>query len=194
MAYDRRQPEVASPHEGGRPYRDYRVEIGLAEVPVGVERDFALLDPERAATLRAWVECLVPARGERPSAAQVGAAEYIDASVESAHSLRETLLRVIDRLQAIGGSGDGGRFAAADVEERSQAVRALELEDRSGGFEMVRDFTYEAYYAHPLVLAALHRELGWDGVAPTRGSEMEAFDEDLLGRVRTLPPHYKEVG
>jgi Gluconate 2-dehydrogenase subunit 3 len=194
VAYDRRQPEVASPSEGGRPYRDYRVEIGRAEVPVGVKRDFRVLDPERAATLGAWVECLIPARGERPSAAQIGAAEYIDASVASAHSLRETLVRVIDRLQGLAAEGDTGEFAAADLDQRSLAVRALELEDRSGGFEMVRDFTYEAYYAHPLVLAALQREVGWDGVAPTRGSEMEAFDEGLLRRVRTLPPHYKEVG
>jgi hypothetical protein len=58
---------------------------------------------------------------------------------------------------------------------------------------MVRDLTYEAYYAHPRVLAALQRDLAWDGLAPTRGSEMEPFDESLLSRVKTLPPLYREV-
>src|SRR5262245_18869771 len=194
MAYDRRQTDVAIPQdEGGGPYRDYRLEVGHAEVPVGVPRTFKVLDPQRAAALRAWVECLVPPRQGRPSAAEVGAAEYIDATVYSAGGLRETLLRAIDRLQALAAEAGAGGFASADLAERTRALRALELEDRSGGFDMVRDFTYEAYYAHPVVLASLQRDLGWDAVAPTRGSGMEGFDEGLLQRVKTLPTRYKEV-
>jgi len=194
MAYDRRQTDAAIPQErGGGPHRDYRLEVGHAEVPVGVPRTFKVLDLERAEALRGWVECLVPAGHGRPSAAEVGAAEYIDATVDSAGGLRETLLRALDRLQALAGVSAGGGFAAADLDERTRAVRALELEDRSGAFDMVRDMTYEAYYAHPAVLAILHRDLGWDGVAPTRGGEMEAFDESLLQRVKKLPPRYTEV-
>ena len=194
MAYDRRQTDVGTPREGGAgPYRDYRFEVGRAEVPVGVPRTFKVLDPQRAASLRGWVECLVPAQRGRPSAAEVGAAEYIDATVYSASGLRETLLRAIDRLQALVGGAGGGGFAAADLGDRTRAVRAFELEDRSGAFDMVRDFTYEAYYAHPVVLAALQRDLGWDAVAPTRGGGMEAFDESLLHRVKSLPARYKEV-
>jgi len=194
MAYDRRQTDVLVPQEaGGGRHRDYRLEVGHAEVPVGVPRTFKVLDPQRAAWLRGWVECLVPPRHGRPSAAEIGAAEYIDATVDTAGGLRETLLRAIDRLQALAVVSVGEEFASADLDERTRAVRALELEDRSGGFDMVRDLTYEAYYAHPVVLAALHRELGWDGVAPTRGGEMEAFDESLLQRVKKLPPRYTEV-
>src|SRR5262245_33564543 len=186
MAYDRRQSDVVVPQEGTGTYRDYRLEIGRAEVPVGVSRTFQVLDRDRAAVLRSWVDCLIPARGERPSAASVGAAEYVDASVAQAPVLRELLLRAIDRLRAIAGSNGAVDFAAASLDARTEAVRALDAEDRSGAFDMVRDFTYEAYYAHPVVLAALQRELGWDGVAPTRGSHMEPFDEGLLARVRTL--------
>jgi Gluconate 2-dehydrogenase subunit 3 len=194
MAYDRRQSDVVVPQTGSGPYRDYRLEVGRAEVPVGVSRTFQLLDPDRAAILRGWVDCLIPARGERPSAAVLGAAEYIDATVILAPALREVLLRAIDRLGAIAGSEVGVDFATAGLEARTGAVRALEAEDRSGAFDMVRDLTYEAYYAHPVVLAVLQRELGWDGVAPTRGSQMEPFDEGLLARVRTLPPRYRVVG
>jgi len=194
MAYDRRQTDVLVPQEaGGGRYRDYRLEVGHAEVPVGVPRTFKVLDPQRAALLRGWVECLVPARPGRPSATEVGAAEYVDATVDSAGGLRETLLRAIDWLQALAVASVGEEFASADLDERTRAVRALELEDRSGGFDMVRDLTYEAYYAHPVVIAALQPDLGWDAVAPTRGSEMEAFDESLLRRVKTLPTRYKEV-
>lgn len=194
MAYDRRQSDVVVPQTGSGPYRDYRLEVGRAEVPVGVSRTFQLLDPDRAAILRGWVDCLIPARGGRPSAAAIGAAEYIDASVTLAPALREVLLRAIDRLRAIAGSEGGVDFATTGLDTRTRAVRALEVEDRSGAFDLVRDFTYEAYYAHPVVLAVLQRELGWDGVAPTRGSQMEPFDEGLLARVRTLPPRYRVVG
>lgn len=194
MAYDRRQTDVLVPQEaGGSRHRDYRLEVGHAEVPVGVPRTFKVLDPQRAALLRGWVECLVPARRGRPSAAEIGAAEYIDATVDSAGGLRETLLRAIDRLQALAVVSVGEEFASADLDERTRAVRALEVEDRGGAFDMVRDLTYEAYYAHPVVLAALQRDLGWDAVGPTRGSGMEAFDESLLQRVKTLPTRYKEV-
>jgi hypothetical protein len=190
MAYDRRQSDVVVPAQAAARYLDYRLHVGRSEVPVGAQRTFSVLDPGRAATLRSWVECLIPAHGGRPSAADVGAAEYVDATVATATGLRETLLRTIDRLRELAGAD----FVAADLEVRTRAVRALELEDRSGGFDMVRDFTYEAYYAHPLVLAALKRELGWDGVAPTTGSAMPGFDGSLLERVKTLPPRYREVG
>jgi hypothetical protein len=194
MAYDRRQSDVVVPAHAAARYLDYRLHVGRSEVPVGVHRTFSVLDPGRAATLRSWVECLIPAHGGRPSAAEVGAAEYVDATVATAPALRETLLRVIDRLRELAGDQTGAGFAAAGREDRTRAVRALELQDRSGGFDMVRDFTYEAYYAHPLVLAALQRELGWDGVAPTTGSAMPGFDGSLLERVKTLPPRYREVG
>jgi hypothetical protein len=61
-------------------------------------------------------------------------------------------------------------------------------------FAMVRDFTYEAYYAHPQVLAALERATGWRGTAPVTGTPMAAFDERLLERVRSLAACYRMVG
>src|SRR6266850_6823263 len=78
VAYDRKQGghQVA---QANRP--DYRLEVGRAEVPVGEQRDFAVLDPARAATLKAWVATLIPASGSRPDASEVGAAEYVDATV-----------------------------------------------------------------------------------------------------------------
>ena len=47
MAYDWRKEEyeVTRP---GRTRIDYRQEIGRAHVPIGVEREFSVLDPDRA--------------------------------------------------------------------------------------------------------------------------------------------------
>jgi hypothetical protein len=80
---------------------------------------------------------------------------------------------------------DGGQIGAG-------ILRALELEDPVA-FGMVRDFTYEAYYGNPQVLAVLERETGWRSANSTEGGSMDPFDESLLARVRTLPPTYKRV-
>ena len=47
MAYDWRKEEyeVTRP---GRTRIDYRQEIGRAHIPIGIERGFAVLDPDRA--------------------------------------------------------------------------------------------------------------------------------------------------
>jgi len=72
-------------------------------------------------------------------------------------------------------------------------LREFEATDGSDAFNMVRDFTYEAYYGHPLVLAALEKETGWNSSSSTQGSDMDAFDQSRLERVRKLPPRWRKV-
>jgi len=55
LAYDRKQ---AGHHVAHADRPDYRLLIGHAEVPVGQTRDCLVLDPARAATLKAWVATL----------------------------------------------------------------------------------------------------------------------------------------
>ena len=62
--------EVSRP---GRTRIDFRQEIGRANISIGIERGFAVLDPDRAELLRTWVSALIQARGERPGAGEVGA-------------------------------------------------------------------------------------------------------------------------
>jgi hypothetical protein len=58
---------------------------------------------------------------------------------------------------------------------------------------MVSDFTYEAYYGHPTVLAALESATGWKGMGPMKGGPMSPFDPNLLARVRSLPARWRKV-
>ena len=186
MAYDRKQAGHQVAKASGTASRpDYRVLVGRAEVPVGLERSFTVLDPKRAATLRAWVATLIPAAGRRPDAGQVGAAEYVDATVSAVPALRPALLQAVDRL--------GDSFAELSADARERVLRELEAEDPEA-FGMVRDFTYEAYYGHPRVLEALEAETGWRGRAPIEGSRLEPFDESALGRVKALPPRWRAAG
>jgi hypothetical protein len=191
MAYDRKQGQhqVA---QSGRP--DYRLEVGHAEVPVGEPRTFVVLDPARAATLRAWTATLIPAGGRRPDAGGVGAAEYIDATVHKVPSLRPALLHGIDQVEKLARSKTGLAFTQCSPEQRENVLRQFQAADDTDAFNMVSDFAYEAYYGHPKVLEAIEADNGWRGLAPMSASVMTPFDATQLRRVRSLPPRYRVVG
>jgi hypothetical protein len=192
MAYDWRKEE----YEVTRPSRtriDYRQEIGRAHVPIGVEREFAVLDPDRAEALRAWVSALIPARGDRPAASEIGAAEYIDATVFLTPRLRGVLLDGIDTVDQLSQKLAERRFVEATPLEQTEVLRAFEESDSLDAFPMVRDLTYEAYYAHPRVLDVLERETGWRYKVAFSGGELEPFDESLLERMRTVPPRWRKT-
>jgi hypothetical protein len=192
MAYDWRKEEyeVTRP---GRTRIDYRQEIGRAHIPIGIERGFAVLDADRAEALRAWVSALIPARGERPAAGEVGAAEYVDATVFLTPRLRGVLLDGIDSIEQLAHKLVGRRFAEADPTEQTEVLRAFEANDPLDTFPMVRDLTYEAYYAHPRVLDVLERETGWRYDVAFSGGELAPFDEGLLARMRSVPPRWRKV-
>jgi len=192
MAYDWRKEEyeVTRP---GRTRIDYRQEIGRVHIPIGIEREFAVLDADRAEALRSWVSALIPARGERPAAGEVGAAEYVDATVFLTPRLRGVLLDGIDTVERLAQKRIGRRFAEADPTEQTEVLRIFEANDPLDAFPMVRDLTYEAYYAHPRVLDVLERETGWRYDVAFSGGELEPFDEDLLARMKALPPRWRKV-
>jgi hypothetical protein len=190
LAYDRKQAghKVA---QANRP--DYRLEVGRAEVPVGKPRGFAILDPARAATLRAWTATLIPAAHGRPDAGALGAAEYIDATVLKVPSLRPALLHALESVERIAMNKVQKTFADCAEDIREQLLREFQVEGDADAFSMVSDFTYEAYYGHPEVLAALESATGWRGLGPVTGGPMSPFDAKLLDRVKSLPPHWRVV-
>jgi Gluconate 2-dehydrogenase subunit 3 len=169
---------------------EHLVEAAGVEVPVGAERDFVLLDGKQAQTLRAWCGTLIPREGERPGADEAGAAEYVDATCAGARALVPALLEGLRQLDEIAGVRAGLPFHACPPAERASVLGELE-HARANVFAMVRDFTYEAYYAHPQVLAVLERATGWRGTAPATGTPMAAFEERRLARVRQLSPLYR---
>jgi hypothetical protein len=190
MAYDRKQGrhEVA---QSSRP--DYRLEVGHAEVPVGAPRSFVVLDAARAATLKAWTATLIPAGGRRPDAGSVGAAEYIDATVFQVAAIRPALFHGIDEIERIAQSTTRRAFTECSAQEREAILRQFQAADDSDAFNMVNDFTYEAYYGHPDVQAAIEAETGWRAKAPMSPSVIPPFDSGLLKRVRSLPSRFRAV-
>jgi gluconate 2-dehydrogenase subunit 3-like protein len=189
LAYDRKQGHQVA--QANRP--DYRLEVGRAEVPVGEPREFAVLDPARAATLKAWSSTLIPAAHGRPDAGALGAAEYIDATVLKVPSLRPALIHAIDTVERIAMNKAHKSFAECDAGVREQLLREFQVEGDADAFSMVSDFAYEAYYGHPEVLGSLESTTGWHGLGPVTGGPMEPFDAKLLSRVKALPPRWRQV-
>ena len=60
--------------------------------------EYAVIDAARRPTLEAWVDRLVPASGDWPGAAEVGAAGYVAATIARAPAARPTGLLALDRL------------------------------------------------------------------------------------------------
>ena len=191
MAYDRKQEGGHKVAQANRP--DYRLEVGRAEVPVGEPRGFAVLDPARAATLEAWVATLIPAERGRPDAGAVGAAEYIDATVAKVPSLRPALLTALDMVERIAQAKAHKAFAECGADERERLLREFQRDGDPDAFQMVSDFTYEAYYGHHDVLESLEATTGWKGLGPMKGGPMKPFDPSLLARVKALPPRWRKV-
>jgi hypothetical protein len=192
MAYDRKQgDERVSEPSGVRV--DYRTEIGRVFVPVGEERGFVVLDPARAALLRAWTSALIPAGGRFPAAGDVGAAEYIDATAFLAPRVRGFLLDGLRALDSLAARDSGRPFVDCDPGGQAAILRLYEAEDATEVFGMIRELTYEAYYAHPRVLDVLGSTTGWRADAANSGSTLEEFDESLLARMKKITPHYRKA-
>jgi hypothetical protein len=103
------------------------------------------------------------------------------------------LLDGIDTVDQLSQKLAERRFVEATPLEQTEVLRAFEESDSLDAFPMVRDLTYEAYYAHPRVLDVLERETGWRYEVAISGGELEPFDESLLARIRTLPPRWRKA-
>jgi hypothetical protein len=192
MAYDRRREE-ASFTQPARRRINYQVELGRVSVPVAIDRGFAVLDSDQVRILRTWVTALIPAYGDRPSAGDVGAAEYIDATAFLAPPIRALLIDALAHIHQLGVDLYGIPFVDLEADRQAGALRRFEETDDTGAFSMVRDLTYEAYYTDRRVLDVLERGTGWRYETTFSGSEMEPFEERLLTRMRTSPPSWREA-
>jgi hypothetical protein len=117
----------------------------------------------------------------------------VDATVFLTPRLRGVLLDGIDTVEQLAQKLVGHRFAEVTPLEQAEILRAFEANDPLDAFPMVRDLTYEAYYAHPRVLDVLERETGWRYEVAFSGGELEPFDENMLARMRAVPPRWRKV-
>jgi hypothetical protein len=189
MAFDHRKASS----EAEMPTVDFRRHLGHAYVEPEEVGTFTVVDPVRRQALEAWTACVVPGDARWPSARDVEAAAYIDAVVARAPQVRPVLLRAIDAVERAAEAAHGQPFAACAAEQQEALLRDFAAVDPTGGFDLVLELTFEAYYRDPRVCAVMKERTGFDSTLPHVGSPMEPFDERLLDRVRTMPARYREV-
>jgi hypothetical protein len=185
VAFDHRAP--SSEAAAG----DFRRHLGHAYVPLQDVGEFTVLDAPREAALEAWTARLIPGDEHWPSAADTQAAAYIDAVLARVPAVRPLLLRAIERLERAAEAAHGTDFAACD--EDAQIALLHDLAELGGGFDLVLELTFEAYYRDPAVNRAIEARTGFRTALPHLGSAMKPFDETRLARVKTLPRRYREV-
>jgi hypothetical protein len=140
------------------------------------------------AALAPVLDTLIPPDAERgmPGAGSLGIAEALCREVPELAPFVDPALAELDALARERGAAD---FAGLPPDARETALR--EVGERHPSLLPGLLFqTYQAYYAHPSVLAAL-------GVPPRpphpEGYEVPPNDLTLLDHVRSRPKLYREV-
>jgi Gluconate 2-dehydrogenase subunit 3 len=176
------------------PASDLRSLLGQAYVsPEAARATCSVLDRGRARTLSAWLDELIPATGEWPSASSTDAVGYIDATAARVPAIRPALLQAVDALEATALARFDTAFAELAHDQRYELLTGLEADNPRGAFDLVLELTYEAYYRDLRVLDVLERRTGFSMRRTMEGWDMEPFDERLLERVRALPPRVRSV-
>jgi Gluconate 2-dehydrogenase subunit 3 len=192
MAFDRADP-AGEASVADTPEAAYNLEFGRTYVAAEEVRGFVSLNEAQQGVLAAWAACLIPAEAPWPSAAEVDAHMYADVCASRSPLLRSMLLRAVDGVEAAARSAHGRGFAECGAEVREALLRELSSGEDRVFFDLVLELVFEGYYRAPEVLTVVQERTGFQVMAPVEGAELIPFDEQLLERVRGLPPFFREV-
>jgi hypothetical protein len=182
---------------------DVYVDLARAYVPPGGPRgEFAILDPDRAAALTAWVSVLIPGaetdgdvEDRWPNAADIGAVEYIDQNLVLAPRLRRLVLDLIGHAEQVAQTKYGRGFAALPFADL-RAVMVICEGAEARAFDLVKELTYEAYYRSPAVLRVVERQTGFRTRLAVDGYAQPRYDAEvmtLLAEVAERPSLVRDV-
>lgn len=190
MAFDH-----SSEYEAAHAAADVNRELGQAYVEPGSESgELQILDPHRAAVLKAWGRTLLPGDDTWPSGADVPFVGYVDRTLALAAPLRPVVLRALDSVDAHMLETTGHGFTHASDEKRV-AVLAWFESSNPLDFTLLKELAYEVYYRDPLVARAVRERTGFDTRRPVDGVELDLFDMtlELLGDIAERPSIVREV-
>ena len=142
------------------------------------------------ALLGAVQDRLVPAEGDLPGAGELGAAGVVDGYLGADPALRPLLLDALRAVEVVAARvAEATPFEGLDPETQVAVLQAVEAEAPLPFRVLVRQ-TYNAYYTHPAVLAAV----GYTLPAPQpEGFAVEAFDDGRLDPVRRRGPIWRDA-
>ena len=171
----------------------YEAFMGQTYVAIDDTGPIRVLDPERAATLSAWVSRLIPATHEWPSAGDLDTIAYIDGVLWRAPELRPIVLAGIDSADLLSGRRGAPRLVELAVPDQVDVLRELERAVAPEAFATVLELTYEAYYRAPAVQAIVKERTAFDISRTVQGVPLEPFPVERLTRVGSLPARLRDA-
>lgn len=153
------------------------------------DRSAKVLNPALQKTLKAALDVIIPAGDNMPSASDVGGLNYLLKLLEKFPDQAKQLSTGLTNLNNISTRKFKKDFTRITSEERASLLKEQE-NGNPAFFNQLRDYTYECYYLSPQIWKLIGYE-----PHPTfsSGPIMEAFDEKLLVRVRSLPKLFKDI-
>ncbi len=145
----------------------------------------ALLSSSDQEILKFAMDGIIPSNAKMPSASDVGGVDYILKILEELPELQPLFRHLLETIEA----KSQGSFASLSASEQTEILKQMEQTDPDL-FKVLKDFTYEAYYLSENVWPLIGYEPHPTG---TLGPTMEPFDENLLNRVKNLPPMYTKI-
>ena len=140
-------------------------------------------------TLKFAMDGIIPSNAKMPSASDVGSTDYILKILEELPDLKPLFTLLLSTLDSIGLEKNNQVFS--DLNSSKQTEVLVELEQNNPDlFKILKDFTYEAYYLNEKVWPLIGYEPHPTG---TLGPTMEPFDENMLNKVKNLPPMYIKI-
>ena len=159
--------------------------LGSGAAPAGVANagagSFAILTAEQGSLLTAVLNRLIPADGALPGAGDVGVARYIDGLLADTPHLRQPIIRLLGQLVIQGATSTSAGTNLDAYLQRSE-------QEMAEPFESLVHATYEGYYGHPEVQAALRH-----AYPSEEGHQPEFLNAELFDEVRQRGPIYRQV-
>ena len=133
-------------------------------------------------------ECLIPKTNTMPSAAEIGAAEYIDSNIQSSAKSKNLVIQGLQAIE-IKSTDTGTKFKDLDIDERTNILKYIE-ETHPSFFNYVLKQTCNAYYTNSSILDLIG--------APNRppqptGFDLEQGDLSSLEAVRARGPIWRDI-
>ena len=142
---------------------------------------------EADALFLAVADTIIPRQGQIPAASEVGASKYVQRRVAGDASFSKRLASTLQSIEALSRERFQVAFFSASHEQKVSLLKDFENKS-SENFAELRDTIYESYYTNPEVW----RLLGYTfRSGPKRTTELAAFNEKLLARVKTMPARYR---
>lgn len=148
-----------------------------------------ILDTSLQKTLTTAMDEIIPAGDGMPAASETGGLNYLLKLLEQFPDQAKKIASGLTDLDNICTKKYGKDFTRITSEERISLLQEKE-KNNPAFFNQLRDFTYESYYLSPQVWKLIGYE---PHPTMSAGPLMEAFDEKLLDRVRTLPSLFKNI-